>query len=159
MKDYKRLTARRETPLVMSMWAGDSESLKIYNRLAELEDKIESGELLSLKTSAEMAREACDILRNIKDDEIKRICKERDDFARRAEVAERALSWLCDETMARALIIMAERVLEYAQKAKVTAMTSDGLFSCDKDAQLALLVNDALRKAEQLAEKEKEGKQ
>lgn len=65
----------------------------------------------------------------------------------RAEVAERAL------------VIMAKKVLEYAEKAKVTAMTSDGLFSCDKDAQLALLVNDALRKAEQLAEKEKEGKQ
>ena len=31
---------------MMSMWAGDSESLKIYNRLAELEDKIESGELV-----------------------------------------------------------------------------------------------------------------
>lgn len=53
------------------------------------------------------------------------------------------------EVVERALVIMAERVLEYAQKAKVTAMTSDGLFSCDKNAQLALLVNDALLKAEQ----------
>ena len=43
---YQRITGRRETPLVMSMWAGDSESLKIYNRLAELENKIESGELV-----------------------------------------------------------------------------------------------------------------
>lgn len=43
---YQRITQRRETPLVMSMWAGDSHSLKIYNRLAELEDKIESGELI-----------------------------------------------------------------------------------------------------------------
>lgn len=47
MKDHKRLTERRETPLTMSMWAGDSKSLKIYNRLAELEDKIERGELIS----------------------------------------------------------------------------------------------------------------
>lgn len=47
MKEYQRITERRETPLVMSMWAGDSHSLKIYNRLAELEDKIESGELIS----------------------------------------------------------------------------------------------------------------
>lgn len=47
MKDYNRLTERRETPLVMSMWAGDSKSLKVYNHLAELEDKIESGELIS----------------------------------------------------------------------------------------------------------------
>lgn len=45
--NYKRLTQRRETPLTMSMWSGDSESLKVYNRLAELEDKIESGELVS----------------------------------------------------------------------------------------------------------------
>lgn len=43
---YQRITQRRETPLVMSMWAGDSHSLKIYNRLAELEDKIERGELI-----------------------------------------------------------------------------------------------------------------
>ena len=53
------------------------------------------------------------------------------------------------EVVERALIIMAERALEYAQKANVTAMTSDGLFSCDKNVQLALLVNDALRNAEQ----------
>ena len=43
---YERITQRRETPLTMSMWAGDSHSLKIYNRLAELEDKIERGELV-----------------------------------------------------------------------------------------------------------------
>ena len=96
MKDYNRLTERRDTPLVMSMWAGDGESLKIHNRLAELEDKIESGELISLKKSSEMAREACDILRNIKDDEIKCICEERDALARRAEVAERALKDVTD---------------------------------------------------------------
>jgi|GEM_PF-2651573 len=34
----ERLTQRRETPLVMSMWGGDSESLRIYNRLAEYEN-------------------------------------------------------------------------------------------------------------------------
>lgn len=50
---------------------------------------IEAG-FISLKESSYMAREACDILRNIKDDEIKRICKEKDDLARRAEVVERA---------------------------------------------------------------------
>lgn len=46
MKDYERITERRETPLVMSQWGGDSNSLKIYNRLSKLEDKIESGELV-----------------------------------------------------------------------------------------------------------------
>ena len=49
MKDYKRLTKRRETPLTMSMWAGDSKSLQVYNRLAELEDKIEFGELVEIQ--------------------------------------------------------------------------------------------------------------
>lgn len=43
---YKRLTERRK-PLVMSMWPGDCESLKVYRRLAKLEDKIEAGELIS----------------------------------------------------------------------------------------------------------------
>ena len=47
MKDYNRLTKRRETPLTMSMWAGDSELLKIHNRLAKLENKIENGEFIS----------------------------------------------------------------------------------------------------------------
>ena len=34
----KRLTEKRESPLVMSMWAKDSQSLRIYNRLADIED-------------------------------------------------------------------------------------------------------------------------
>lgn len=51
-------------------------------------DALIAAGFISLKTSSEWAREACDILRNIKDDEIKRICKERDDFARREEIAE-----------------------------------------------------------------------
>ena len=34
----KRLTEKRESPLVMSMWAKDSQSLRIYNRLAAIED-------------------------------------------------------------------------------------------------------------------------
>ena len=46
--EYKRLTERRETPLVMSMWGGSSKDLRIYNRLAELEDKIEQGKLIEL---------------------------------------------------------------------------------------------------------------
>ena len=34
----KKLTNKREAPLVMSQWLGDSESLRIYNKLAEYED-------------------------------------------------------------------------------------------------------------------------
>ena len=61
MKDYNRLTERRDTPLVMSMWSGDSDSLKVYNRLAELEDKIESGELAPTK---ELVKECLRVLRD-----------------------------------------------------------------------------------------------
>lgn len=43
---YERITEHRDRPLTMSMWAGDSKSLQVYNRLAEFEDKIESGELI-----------------------------------------------------------------------------------------------------------------
>ena len=34
----ERLTEKRDTPLVMSMWPGDSRSLRIYNRLSAYED-------------------------------------------------------------------------------------------------------------------------
>ena len=61
-------------------------------------------------------------------------------------------------TAERALVIIAERVLAYAEKARVTAMTSDGLFSCDKNAQLALLTNDALIEAEARLKELKGGK-
>lgn len=44
---YERITERRKRPLTMSMWTSDGESLKFHNRLAELEDKIECGELIS----------------------------------------------------------------------------------------------------------------
>lgn len=34
----KRLTKKRDYPLTMSMWVGESKDLKIYNRLAEIEN-------------------------------------------------------------------------------------------------------------------------
>ena len=43
---YERITEHHDRPLTMSMWAGDSKSLEVYNRLAEIEDKIERGELV-----------------------------------------------------------------------------------------------------------------
>lgn len=49
---YERITERRETPFAMSMWVDDSKSLKVYNRLAELEDKIERGELVEVPKGA-----------------------------------------------------------------------------------------------------------
>lgn len=50
--NYERLTKHHDRPLVMSMWSGDSDSLKVYNRLAKLEDKIESGELVEVPKGA-----------------------------------------------------------------------------------------------------------
>lgn len=48
MSEYKRLTEKDGATRVMSQWAGTSNELKIYRRLAELEDKIENGTLIEL---------------------------------------------------------------------------------------------------------------
>ena len=45
MSEYKRLTEKDGATRVMSQWAGTSNELKIYRRLAELEDQIENGTL------------------------------------------------------------------------------------------------------------------
>ena len=46
MSEYKRLTEKDGATRVMSQWAGTSNELKIYRRLAELEDKIMDGTLV-----------------------------------------------------------------------------------------------------------------
>ena len=46
MSEYKRLTGKDGATRVMSQWAGTSNGLKIYRRLAELEDKIMDGTLV-----------------------------------------------------------------------------------------------------------------
>ena len=48
MNEYKRLTEKDGATRVMSQWAGTSNELKIYRRLAELEDKIMNGTLVKL---------------------------------------------------------------------------------------------------------------
>lgn len=40
-RDYNRITDRRDSPLVMSQWAGSPDDLAIYNRLWKLENRIE----------------------------------------------------------------------------------------------------------------------
>lgn len=45
MKDYQRITKDKERRYVNFMWKSDDYFLKIYNRLADLESKIESGEI------------------------------------------------------------------------------------------------------------------
>ena len=45
---YNRLTERRERrKSIRRWWTNDGESLKMYKRLAKLEDKIEAGKLIS----------------------------------------------------------------------------------------------------------------
>lgn len=56
---------------------------------------IEAG-FISLKKSSDMAREACDILRRIKGDEIYRVIKERDSFAHCYYIAKLALGAMSD---------------------------------------------------------------
>ena len=46
MNEYKRLTEKDGATRVMSQWAGTSNELKIYRRLAELEDKMMDGTLV-----------------------------------------------------------------------------------------------------------------
>ena len=41
---YERITERRSTPLTMSMWAGDSQSLADYKQLVKIENAIEDME-------------------------------------------------------------------------------------------------------------------
>lgn len=48
MNRYKRLTEKDGLTIVMSQWSGTSNELKIYRRLAELEDKIENCTLVEL---------------------------------------------------------------------------------------------------------------
>ena len=53
---------------------------------------------ISCKESSDMARETCDILRRIKNEEIYRITKEREDLAHRLKIADLALAAM-SETM------------------------------------------------------------
>ena len=68
---YERITEHHDRPLTMSMWAGDSKSLQAYNRLAELEDKIERGELISTVQSKQGEQETAFFLKH----DVK-VCKE-----------------------------------------------------------------------------------
>lgn len=51
------------------------------------------------------------------------------------------------KTREEALIIMAKRAISYAEKAKIPVTTSDGWFGCEKNVQIALLVDDVMREA------------
>lgn len=64
MGQYKRLTDKDGATRVMSQWAGTSNELKIYRRLAELEDKIESGMLVPKYSVVESGNTYCACMAN-----------------------------------------------------------------------------------------------
>ena len=58
---YERITERRSTPLTMSMWAGDSQSLADYTRLMEIENSIEDMERVIEERYVEFLNKMADI--------------------------------------------------------------------------------------------------
>lgn len=58
---YERITERRSTPLTMSMWAGDSQSLADYTRLMEIENAIEDMEKVIEDRYVEFLNKIADI--------------------------------------------------------------------------------------------------
>lgn len=74
--------------IIVRAWAESGNQPVVVETVDCIVNEIIKAGFISLKKSSDMARETCDILRRIKDDEIKRISEERDDFARREEIAE-----------------------------------------------------------------------
>lgn len=58
---YERITERRSTPLTMSMWAGDSQSLAEYTQLMKIENAIEDMEKVIEDRYAEFLNRIADI--------------------------------------------------------------------------------------------------
>ncbi len=93
MNNYKRITMREFAGVT-----GDA----TYNRLAELEDKIESGELVDRNEYLDRLMTAKDIS-GMTDKELEFFAKHnarvRENAEHRAEVAERALATVCEEVL------------------------------------------------------------
>lgn len=62
---YERKTERRSTPLTMSMWAGDSQSLADYNQLMKIENAIEDMEKMIGDRYVEFLNKIADIERRL----------------------------------------------------------------------------------------------
>lgn len=103
---YERITERRETPLTMSMWAGDSKSLKIYNRLVELENKIEDVKLVDRDEYIDRLMAAKDIS-GMTNKELEFFAKHN---ARVRENADAEIARLTAEVRKQSVIEFAERV-------------------------------------------------
>lgn len=58
---YERITERRATPLTMSMWAGNSQSLADYNQLMKIENAIEDMEKVIESRYIEFLNKIADI--------------------------------------------------------------------------------------------------
>lgn len=96
---YERITERRETPLTMSMWPEDIVSLKVYNRLAKLEDKIEAGELVDRDEYIDRLMAAKDIS-GMTDKELEFFAKHN------AKVRKQAVKEFADEFKRRYFFMM-----------------------------------------------------
>lgn len=62
---YIRTTERRSTPLTMSMWAGNSQSLADYNQLMKIENAIEDMEKMIGDRYVEFLNKIADIERRL----------------------------------------------------------------------------------------------
>lgn len=58
---YERITERRSTPLTMSMWAGNSQSLADYKQLVKIENAIEDMEKVIEERYVEFLNRIADI--------------------------------------------------------------------------------------------------
>lgn len=68
---YERTTERRSTPLTMSMWAGDSQSLADYNQLMKIENAIEDMEKVIGDRYMELLNKISDIENRLTNLEVK----------------------------------------------------------------------------------------
>ena len=82
--------------IIVRAWAESGNQPVVVETAERIAKEIIEAGFISLKESSDMARETCDILRRIKDDEIYRVIKERDSFANCYYIAKLALDAMSD---------------------------------------------------------------
>lgn len=82
--------------IIVRAWVESGNQPVVVETAERIAKEIVEAGFISLKKSSDMARETCDILRRIKDEEIYRITKEREDLAHRLKIAKLALDAMSD---------------------------------------------------------------
>lgn len=82
--------------IIVRAWVESGNQPVVVETVDCIANEIIKAGFISPKTSSDMARETCDILRRIKDDEIYRVIKERDSFANCYYIAKLALDAMSD---------------------------------------------------------------